>query len=140
MAGTHEDLSRTHAVKGSTNRGFGWVFTVAFLVIGLWPLVRGGSIRWRALVVSAVFLVLTLAAPALLALPKRLWLRVGGVLHRVVSPVVMGFLFYVVVTPMGVLMRIFGKDSLRRRRGEARSYWVKRDPPGPKPESLSHQF
>jgi hypothetical protein len=138
---THEDLSRTHAVKGSTNRAFGWVFTVMFVVIALWPLVRGGSLRWRALVAAGVTLVITLLAPALLALPKRLWLRFGALLHRVVSPLVLAFLFYGVVTPMGILMRRFGKDNLRLRRTAGdRSYWVTRDPPGPKPDSLSHQF
>jgi hypothetical protein len=62
-------------------------------------------------------------------------------LHSIVSPVVLAIMFYGVVTPMGVLMRAFGKDSLRlRRSGFAQSYWIKRDPPGPKPDSLNHQF
>jgi nitrate reductase NapE component len=137
----HEDLSRIHAVKTSSNRAFGWVFTCAFLVVGLWPLVAHGRVRMWSLVVSGAFLVATLAAPALLALPNRLWQRVGYLLNRLVSPLVLAFLFYVVVTPMGMLMRALSKSNLKwRRGGEGSSYWIKRDPPGPKPESLNHQF
>jgi hypothetical protein len=132
---THEDFSRTHDVKASSNRGFGWVFTAAFAILGLWPLLFGHAARGWALIVSAVF------APALLALPNRLWLRLGLLLNRIVSPVMLGVMFYGVVTPMGALMRLLGRDGLRLRReqGEA-SYWVKREPPGPKPDSLNNQF
>jgi nitrate reductase NapE component len=137
----HEDFSRTHGIKTSSNRGFGWVFTVVFLVIGLWPLLSGGTVRRWSLITAAVVVVITLTAPALLALPNRLWLRFGLLLNRLTSPVVLAFLFYVVVTPMGLLMRLFGKDSLRLRASDADgSYWIQRDPPGPKPESLHHQF
>ena len=137
---SHEDLSRTHDVKASSNRAFGWVFTVAFLAMGLWPFVSGRPVRVWALVVAVVFLGTTLAAPALLALPNRLWAKVGALMNRIVSPVVLAFLFYAVVTPMGALMRAFGKDSMRLRRRGADSYWIKREPPGPKPDSMSNQF
>ena len=138
---THEDFSRTHDVKSSSNRGFGWVFTVAFLVIGVWPLVFGQAIRWWSLVVAMVFLAITLAAPALLAPLNKIWLAFGMLLHRIISPVVLGIMFYIVVTPMGWLMRLFGKDSMRMRGGDrAGSYWIKREPPGPKPDSLNNQF
>ena len=138
---THEDLSRTHDVKASSNRGFGWVFTAVFLMVGLWPLLFGHAPRGWALIVSAVFALITLLAPALLALPNRLWLRLGLLLNRIVSPVVLGLMFYVVVTPIGALMRLLGKDNLRLRREQREaSYWVKREPPGPKPDSLNHQF
>ena len=138
---THEDLSRTHDVKASSNRGFGWVFTVVFLIVGLWPILFGGALRSWALIVSGVFLVITLLAPALLALPNRLWLRFGLLLNRIISPVVLGFMFYVVMTPLGALMRAVGKDTLRLGRDDQDgSYWIKRDPPGPKPDSLSNQF
>jgi hypothetical protein len=138
---THEDFSRTHDVKASSNRGFGWVFTVVLLIIGLWPLLSGHAPRLWALITSAVFALITLLAPALLALPNRLWLRLGFLLNRIVSPLALGLMFYVVVTPTGALMRLFGKNSLRLRRdqGEA-SYWVKREPPGPKPDSLNNQY
>jgi len=138
---THEDLSRSHEVKGSSNRSFGCVFTVVFLIVAVWPLFSGGSVRWWSLSIAAAFLLITFAAPKLLALPNRLWLRFGLLLNRIISPAVLAFLFYVVVTPMGVLMRVFGADSLRLRRDSSdASYWIRRDPPGPKPDSLNHQF
>ena len=138
---THEDFSRTHDVKTSSNRSFGYVFTAVFLIVGLWPLVLGTGARWWSLITAAVTLLVTLLAPALLALPNRLWLRLGLLLNRIISPIVLGFMFYAVVTPMGALMRLFGKDSLRlRRSGKVASYWIKREPPGPKPDSMSNQF
>jgi len=141
MAATHEDFSRIHDVKASSNRNFGWVFTAAFVVIALWPLVSGNLPRWWALIVAALFLLITLFAPALLGLPKRLWLRFSKLLSRIISPVVLALIFYVFVTPLGALMRIFGQDSLRLRGSRRRdSYWIKRDPPGPKPGSLNNQF
>jgi hypothetical protein len=138
---THEDFSRTHAVKASSNRGFGWVFTALFLIIGVWPMLSDGPLRRWSLIVSGIFLLITLAAPALLRLPNRLWLRFGLLLNRIISPVVLAFLFYIVVTPMGALMRLFGKHTVQLRRNDSDgSYWIKRDPPGPKPDSMSNQF
>jgi nitrate reductase NapE component len=137
----HEDFSRIQEVKASSNRSFGWIFTVFFLIIGLWPLLHGGALRWWCLAVAALFMLVTLAVPALLALPNRLWLRLGLLLNRIISPVALAFLFYVVVTPIGILMRTLGKDGLRLRRDSTcDTYWIKRDPPGPKPDSLNHQF
>jgi Saxitoxin biosynthesis operon protein SxtJ len=139
---THEDLSRAHDVKSSSNRAFGWVFVVVFVAIGLWPLFFGGGLRWWSLYTAGVITLVTLLAPALLALPNRLWLRFGLLLNRLISPVVLAFMFYVVVTPIGVLMRFFAKDNLHLRGDGAadRSYWIRRDPPGPKPDSLTNQF
>jgi len=137
----HEDFSRTHEVKASSNRAFGWVFTAVFLVIAVWPLFHGGALRWWSLIVSALFMLITLVAPVLLALPNRLWMRFGLLLNRIISPVALAILFYVVVTPVGALMRVLGKDNLRLRRDDSdTSYWIKREPPGPKPDSLNHQF
>ena len=141
MAQTHEDFSREEQVKASSNRAFGWVFVTVFLIIALWSLVFGGTLRWWSLIVSALVALVTVAAPSLLTVPNRLWLRFGLLLHRIVSPVVLGIMFYLVVMPMGLLMRALGKDFLRLRRNDsAESYWIKRDPPGPEPASMSNQF
>jgi hypothetical protein len=141
MAQGHEDFSRTHEVKGSSNRAFGWVFVALFAITGAWPMLFGGAVRWWSMIIGIAILLITLLAPALLTIPNRLWLRFGLLLNRIISPVVLAFLFYIVVTPMGVLMRMFGKDNLRLRRNDSDgSYWIKRDPPGPKPDSLHHQF
>ena len=141
MPDTHENFSRDQHARTSSNRAFGYVFTVAFLIIAVRPLVFGGTPHWKLLMASAFVLAVTVAAPTLLTLPNRLWQRLGLLLNRVTSPVVLAILFYVVVTPMGLLMRAFGQDSLRRRRSDvADSYWIRREPPGPKPEGMSHQF
>ena len=137
---THEDFSRTHDVKSSSNRSFGWVFAIVFAVLGVWPVLWSGAARWWAIIVAGVFLVLTLAAPGLLGPLNKLWLRFGLLLNRIVSPLALGIMFYVVVTPMGWLMRLVGKDSMRNRERGGGSYWITRDPPGPKPDSLNNQF
>jgi hypothetical protein len=137
----HESYERREDVQGSSNRSFGIVFAVVFGVIGLLPFVFGGGLRLWALVVAAAFLALALAAPAVLAPLNRLWLRFGLLLHRIVNPIILGIMFFVVITPIGVLMRLFGKDPLRLKRdGAVRSYWIPREPPGPAPESLKDQF
>src|SRR3990172_6564417 len=129
MVGMHEDFSREQQVKASSNRAFGCVFVIVFLIIALWPLAFGGALRWWSLIVSASVAAVTVVAPALLTIPKKLWLRFGLLLHRVVSPIVLAIMFYIVVTPMGLLMRAFAKDILRLRRDTAaESYWIKRDP------------
>jgi len=138
---THEDLSRTHEVKASSNRSFGWVFTAVFLIIALWPLFHGEMVRWWSLSIAAAFALVTIAVPKLLTVPNRLWLRLGLLLNQIISPVALAILFYLVVTPVAGLMRVFGKDVLRLRRSASdTSYWIKREPPGPKPDSMNHQF
>lgn len=140
-AATHEDLRRQHEVKTSSNRSFGVVFAVVFLIVALLPLLSGGDVRLWSLAVAAAFLALALAAPRLLAPLNWAWTRVGLVLHHVVNPIVMGVLFFLVVTPVGLIMRLSGKDPLRLRleRGSG-SYWIERRPPGPAPETMKNQF
>ena len=137
-----EDLSRQHAVEGSSNRSFGIVFAVVFLIIAAWPLVFGsGALRWWAAAVAAVFGVLAFVAPAVLAAPNRAWMKLGLLLGRIVSPIVLGLLFYIVFTPMGWALRAMGKDPMRLRRdASASTYWIERKPPGPPPDSLHNQF
>ena len=137
----HEDLERHQDAEPSSDRSFGLVFTGVFLVIAGWPLLNSGDPRWWALVVAAVFAIITLAKPALLAKPNRLWTKLGILLGKVVSPIALGILFYGVLTPTAVLIRISGKDPLRLKRESAsKSYWVPRDPPGPPPDSMHNQF
>jgi hypothetical protein len=141
MTDIHEDFSRGQQVKLSSNRAFGWVFVVVFLIIAVWPLIFGGAPRWWSLIISGLLTVVTIATPDLLSLPNRLWLRFGLLLNHIISPVVLAVMFYLVVTPMSLLMRVFAKDNLRLRRDPAAgTYWIKREPPGPRPDSMPHQF
>lgn len=138
---SHESFDRDEALPGGSNRALGIVFAVVFALIALVPPLFGGPIRLWSLGVSAAFLAAAFLAPALLGPLNRVWTRFGLLLHRIVSPIVLGFMFFVVVTPIGLLMRAFGKDPLRLRFDRVvRSYWIERKPPGPAPESLSDQF
>ena len=93
------------------------------------------------LIVAAAFAVVALAIPRALGPLSRAWQGLGKAIHKVVNPVVMGLLFYLTVTPTGLLMRLFGKDPLRLRFDpEAKSYWIERRPPGPAPETMHQQF
>jgi predicted membrane metal-binding protein len=137
----HENLKRDEPGLGSSDRNFGFVFAAVFLLIGAAPLLLQGRIRWWALPVSALFAIVAATAPALLAPLNRLWARFGALLHRVVSPVVLGVMFFGVLTPMGAVMRALGKDLLRLRLDRSAStYWIERTPPGPPPESFVDQF
>ena len=97
--------------------------------------------RVWALIPSAAFAIVSLLVPFVLAPLNRLWTRFGMLLHRVVSPVALGILYFCVVTPTGLLLRVFGKDPLKLRMDRtATSYWIARSPPGPAAESLKNQF
>ena len=137
----HEDLSREEHVEGSSDRVFGLVFASVFLVIAVWPLVHGATPRWWALGVSAAFGMVAWAKPVLLARLNRLWMKLGLLLGKVISPIALGIVFYGVLTPMGVAIRLAGKDPLRQKRDPgADSYWIPREPPGPPPDSMTNQF
>jgi len=138
---SHESYERREDVRGSSNRSFGIVFAVVFTVIGLLPLMLGSGLRLWSLAVAALFLLFALAFPSVLAPLNRMWLRFGMFLHKIVSPIVLGIMFYLVITPIGLLMRAFGKDPLRLAFDkQSSSYWIDRLPPGPLPESFKDQF
>ena len=138
---THETFSREENIKGSSDRSFGLVFAAVFGLIGLWPFFFGRGLLVWAVAVSLAFTVLAFVRPGLLAPLNRWWMKFGLLLSRIVNPVVMGLMFYLVITPMGVCMRLMGKDLLRLKFDrKAGSYWIPREPPGPEPESLSNQF
>lgn len=127
--------------ESPSDRSFGLVFTALFLIIALSPLLHGHSVRLWAIGLSGTFLSLVIAAPKFLAPLNRLWMRFGMMMHHIVSPIALCVLFYGVVTPTGLLMRLAGKDLLRLRQDkQAKSYWIKRDPPGPAPNSLKLPF
>jgi hypothetical protein len=139
----HEDFTREGDVHGSSDRAFGLVMAVFFAIVAIIPLLHQShtSVRWWALGVVAVFLALALLWPAALRPLNRLWLRLGLLISRIVSPIVLAMLFYATVTPVGLLMRAVGKDPLRLRRNAAvASYWIPREPPGPAPDSMKNQF
>ena len=141
LKGFHEDFGREDGPKSGSERSFGIVFAVVFTIIGLWPLWDGGPFRLWALAGAGIFLAAGLFFPALLRPLNRFWFNLGMVLHNIVNPLVMGFLFYLTVTPIALIMRAVGKDPLHRKfDGQAKSYWIERDPAGPAPETMRRQF
>lgn len=138
----HEHLQHHNpAQNGSSDRSFGLVFTAFFLILALLPLLHGQGIRLWALGLAGAFLLTSLAAPKILMPLNRLWTRFGILLHHIVSPIALGVMFYGVVTPTGLIMRLVGKDPLRLRIDKsADSYWIERRPPGPAPDSLKLPF
>jgi hypothetical protein len=138
---SHETFRERDAVKGSSDRSFGIVFAVVFSVVGLVPLFSGSGPRWWSIGLAAIFLVTALGYPKILAPLNRLWTRFGLLLHRIVNPIIMGLLFFLVVTPIAMIMRLVGKRPLHLEQDpDVTTYWISRDPPGPPPETMKQQF
>ncbi len=141
MTQVHEDLSREQEVTGSSDRAFGLAFAGVFCVLAFWPLARGGEVNIWLLGVAGGFFAVALLRPALLAPLNRLWFRFGTLLHRIVSPLVLAFIFFVVLVPIGLLMRLVGSRPLQLGFDHAaRTYWITRNPAGPAPEAMRRQF
>ena len=123
-------------IKRKDNITFGILFFVFFLIIGLYPLKSDGAIRIWSVLFSLVFLIVTIIRPNLLTFLNKLWIKFGILLGRIISPIVMGLVFFFVVTPIGVLVRILKKDVMGLKRG-ASSYWINRED---KLQSMKKQF
>jgi hypothetical protein len=124
-----------------SDRNFGLVMAAAAAVFGCLPLLRLAAPHWWLIAVAVTFAAVALAVPRALHPLNYLWFRLGLLLHRVMSPLIIGAVFFLCVTPIGLIMRLFGKDVLSlRRRADLASYWIVRDPPGPEPGTMTNQF
>ena len=124
------------SIKRKDNITFGILFFILFLIIGLYPLKSEGLIRIWSVVLSLVFLIITIIRPNLFTFINKLWIQFGILLGKIISPIVMGLVFFFVVTPIGILVRIFKKDVMGLKRG-APSYWINRED---KAQSMKKQF
>ena len=124
------------SIKRKDNITFGILFFILFLIIGLYPLKSEGLIRIWSVVLSLVFLIITIIRPNLFTFINKLWIQFGILLGKIMSPVVMGLVFFFVVTPIGILVRIFKKDVMGLKRG-ANTYWINRED---KLQSMKKQF
>ena len=124
-------------VKISSNRSFGIVFFVVFLLIALYPLTNEGEIRIWSVIISLIFLILGLLNSKILAPLNKLWFKFGIFLGKMISPLIMGIIFFLVVTPIGLIMRLLGKDVLNLKYNDKQSYWIERN--GPK-SKMKNQF
>ncbi len=138
---THETVSSFRRVDIGSDRKFGTVLGFVFGVLGLWPLFHRHSPHGWLIVLSGLFLAAALLYPRALSLLNRAWFKLGLVLNRIVSPIVMGGLFFGALVPVGWYLRKRGNDllSLKFDR-DAATYWIARVPPGPAPGSLTKQF
>jgi hypothetical protein len=138
---THESYDRTHAAAESSERGFGLVFAVACALVAAWQWWHGrGEVAAWWLGGAAIFAALAFFWTAPLAPLNRLWARLGRLLHGIVNPVLMGAMFVLAVIPMGLVLRLFGKDLLRLRRDPAAAtYWIDRDP-STRTDAMKDQF
>tara|TARA_B100000700_G_scaffold244614_1_gene272815 strand:+ start:2097 stop:2483 length:387 start_codon:yes stop_codon:yes gene_type:complete len=114
-------------IKISSNRSFGIVFFIVFLAIALWPILNDGDVRIWSIIVSLIFLVLGLLNSNILKPLNKLWFYFGILLGNVVAPIIMSLLFFLVVTPTGLLVRFFGKDLLKLKKSKKDTYWIKKD-------------
>tara|TARA_Y200000002_G_scaffold294587_1_gene248922 strand:- start:15 stop:398 length:384 start_codon:yes stop_codon:yes gene_type:complete len=124
-------------IKISSNKNFGIVFFIVFLLIGIYPFLNGNDFRIWSLLISLVFLILGLINSKILTPLNKLWFKFGLFLGKIVSPLVMGFIFFIVVTPTGIIMRLMRKDLLNLKYNQKKTYWI--DKTGPK-SKMKNQF
>ena len=140
-SGFHEDYGQRNDVNVGSERTFGIVFAVVFVLIGAFPLIGGHAPRLWALGVGVIFLIAAFAFSAALRPLNIMWYRFGMLLHKIVNPLVMGVLFFITVTPIALIMRLVGKDPLNRQFDpNVSSYWVEREPGDLQPETMRRQF
>ena len=138
---THEDFGQRDKLKEGSERVFGIVFAIVFLVISCFPLISEEPLRVWALLISIFFSVAVFAFPTVLKPLNIMWFRFGMLLHKIVNPLVMGLLFFLTVVPIGLIMRLIGKDPLNLRFDpDLSSYWIERDVGDPQPETMRRQF
>jgi len=132
-----ENKSYTSIEKGN-ERNFGFVFSIFFLIISLFPLLKGNHIYLWPLIISIILFLISLFNPRILKIPNKLWFNFGILLGKIVSPIVMGIIFFSTVTSIGLIMRLFKKDILKIKMDKKiKSYWIKRIDSN---DSMKNQF
>tara|TARA_B100000780_G_scaffold260571_1_gene212459 strand:+ start:982 stop:1356 length:375 start_codon:yes stop_codon:yes gene_type:complete len=114
-------------MKISSEKKFGKVFSIIFLVIGLWPLLNQGSIRIWSIGLAFLFLTAALFLPRSLRILNNSWIKFGEILGKIVAPIIMALVFFIILTPISFIVRILGKDILRLKFSKNETYWIKRE-------------
>ena len=130
-------MNKNSDLKIGSNKSFGIVFFIVFLIIALYPLVNDEELRIWSLIISLFFLILGSINSKILTPLNKIWFKFGILLGRIVSPVIMGVIFFFVVTPIALIMRIIGKDLLNLKFNKDKSYWTQKT--GPK-SKMKNQF
>lgn len=144
----HETLNHDQEIEGSSDRAFGLVFTAFFSIVGFYPWVRAwishtGEPRFRvwAVALAGSFFVMALARPRVLNPLNRLWTKFGLLLQNLTNPIIMGAIFYLLITPIALFFRLTKRDPLKRKfEPESQTYWIARDPAAAAQESMKNQF
>ena len=137
----HENFDKEEEIHISSNRSFGIVFTLVFLAVGAWMISVGLTEGWFFLAVSIFLFIVTLACPYILGPLNWVWFKFGLLIGLVMNPLILGLVFFLVVTPTAVIRRLLGKDSLHLKyKPDLESYWIDRSPAGPKANSMTKQF
>ena len=123
-------------IKLPTNRNFGIVFSIVFIIIAIFPLLNQNDIRYWSLIISIIFLFLAIIKSEILTPLNKIWFKFGILLGKIISPIVMGVIFFFVITPIGIFMRLIGKDILNLKKTKNQSYWNKKESTG----SMKRQF
>ena len=123
-------------IKLPTNRNFGIVFCIVFFIIAIFPLLNQNDIRYWSLIISIIFLFLAVIKSEILTPFNKIWFKFGILLGKIISPIVMGVIFFFVITPIGIFMRLIGKDILNLKKTKNQSYWNKKESTG----SMKRQF
>ena len=124
-------------IKLPTNRNFGIVFSIVFLIIALWPLLKQNDLRLWSLSISGIFFILGLFNSKLLSPLNKTWFKFGIFLGGFIAPIVMGMIFFLVVTPTGLIMKLLRKDLLNLKKNKKKTYWLDKDNSN---SSLKNQF
>ena len=130
-------MSEYNDIKISSNRSFGVVFFIVFLLIALYPLLNNNEIRLWSLIVSVLFLILGILNSKILSPLNKIWFKFGLLLGKIISPIIMGVIFFLVVTPIGFIMKLLGKDLINLKFNNEKSYWIQKT--GPK-SKMKNQF
>jgi len=128
---------KNNQVKISSNRSFGIVFFVFFLIIALFPLLKSNEIKYWSLILSIIFLFLGIIKSSILTPLSKIWFKFGILLGNIVSPIVMGLIFFVIVTPISLIMRLIGKDLLNLKKNNKTTYWIEKSQ---KKSNMKNQF
>ena len=116
----------TKDIKIGSNKSFGIVFAIVFSLIALWPLLKGNEIRLWSLIISLIFLILGFMNSKILTPLNKLWFKLGIFLGNFIAPIIMGIIFFFVVTPTGIIMKLLGKDLIKLKKNNEDSYWIEK--------------
>ena len=130
-------MSEYNDIKISSNRSFGVVFFIVFLLIAFYPLLNNNEVRLWSLIISGLFLILGILNSKILSPLNKIWFKFGLLLGKIISPIIMGIIFFLVVTPIGFIMKLLGKDLINLKFNNEKSYWIEKS--GPK-SKMKNQF